>query len=137
MATDDRCNLVKVYNGGSCSWKDFEAAMKVATRGAVASWAKVVWSTPPNEFEEDDLDALIALRLTGPLLLDFTEEELILSFDRKGGSEGAALALFNAIDKLRRGSSRACVTCSPACCAVHMSACCRAPCLSCICTFVL
>ena len=134
MATDDRCNLVKVYNGGSCSWEDFEAAMKVATPHDVVEWAeKVVWALALVG-PQKNAAALKALDLSGPLLLDYNKEELKSDFKGEGGSVGAAVALFNAIDKLRRG---ACVTCSSARCAVSMSACCRAPCLPCVCTFVL
>ena len=134
MATDDRCNLVKVYNGGSCSWEDFEAAMKEATPHDVVEWAKVVWARLPDTQRSPQVTALTNLMLLGETLLEYTRDQLILSFERKGGSVGAAVALFSAIDKLRRG---ACVTCSSARCAVSMSACCRAPCLPYVCTFVL
>ena len=135
MATDDRCNLVKVYNGGSCSWEDFEAAMKVATPHDVVEWAdKVVWARLPDTQRSPQATALTNLMLLGETLLEYTKEELKSDFKGEGGSVGAAVALFNAIDKLRRG---ACVTCSSARCAVSMSACCRAPCLPCVCTFVL
>ena len=120
MAAPPR-SLVEVQKDEKRSWGEFEAAMRAATRGEVQEWAKVVWSTPPLEFDAvldaDDLDALKRLKFIGHVLLKRSEGQLIVSFERKGGSEGAALALFDAIDDLRPASTapapRACCICDP------------------------
>lgn len=94
-------------------------AIEVATHDAVACWAEVVWARALVGTEAN-FTALSNLGLSGLLLLKRSREELKSDFESEGGSVGAALALHNAINKLRQDSTApapgaSCLSCWVSC----------------------